>query len=166
MMRQWIKKLIRWICTSFFKRTMKSAGKDLKINFPCYFTKKTVVGNNCSFNGIKITGNGNVAIGDNFHSGKECLIITSNHNYDTGTKIPYDESYIDGDVIIEDNVWVGSRVIILGGTHIGEGAIIQAGSVVVGDIPKLSIAGGHPAKPFKVRDEEHYYSLKEAKMFH
>lgn len=36
-----------------------------------------------------------------------------------------------------------------GGVTIGEGAIIQAGSVVVSDIPKYAIAGGSPAKVFK-----------------
>lgn len=46
-----------------------------------------------------------------------------------------------------------------------EGAIIQAGSVVVGRIPKYSIAGGHPAKPFKTRDIEHYLALKTQKKF-
>ena len=32
--------------------------------------------------GLKILGEGEVIIKDNFHSGKECMIITSNHNYD------------------------------------------------------------------------------------
>lgn len=48
-------------------------------------------------------------------------------------------------------------MIVLGGVIIREGAIIQAaGSVVVDDIPKCAIAGGHPAKVFKYRDREHY----------
>lgn len=53
-----------------------------------------------------------------------------------------------------------------GGVLIGEGAIIQAGSVVVSDIPACAIAGGHPAKVFKFRDKEHYYRLKEEGKFH
>jgi len=68
--------------------------------------------------------------------------------------------------LIEDNVWLGHRVIILGGVTIGEGAIIQAGSVVVKDIPKYAIAGGHPAKVFKYRDIKHYNRLKKEKKFH
>ena len=101
----------------------------------------------------------NVVIGDNFHSGSECLIITSNHNYE-GEAIPYDDTNICKDVCIEDNVWLGSRVIILGGVTIGEGAIIQAESVVVKSIPKYAIAGGHPAKVFAERNIEHYEKLK------
>ena len=53
-----------------------------------------------------------------------------------------------------------------GGAKIGEGAIIQAGSGVVKDIPPLAIAGGHPAVPFKYRDREHYEELKSEKRFH
>ncbi len=106
-----------------------------------------------------------MTIGDNFHSGRECLMITQIHNYDTGNAIPYDDSYILKDIIIKDNVWLGDRVIILGGVMIEEGAIIQAGSVVVSDIPKCAIAGGHPAKVFKYRDIEHYEKLKSEGKF-
>lgn len=61
---------------------------------------------------------------------------------------------------------VGDGLRILGDVRIGEGAIIQAGSVVVSDIPSCGIAGGHPAKVFKFRDKEHYYKLKRMKQFH
>ena len=113
---------------------------------------------------MKITGNGTVTIGDNFHSGGGILILTSNHNYE-GETIPYDDTMIDGDVVIDDNVWLGQNVTILQGVKIGEGAIIQAGSVVVSDIAACSIAGGHPAKAFKKRNVEHYYELKAEKKF-
>ncbi|MFX1260303.1 MAG: acyltransferase, partial [Promethearchaeota archaeon] len=123
------------------------------------FTKQTYIGRNCHFNGMKVQGKGKLVIGDNFHSGEDILVITQNHNYDTGEKIPYDGTYIYKDVIIENNVWIGSRVIILGGVKIGEGAIIQAGSVVTTDVPKYAIVGGHPAKIFSYRDKDHYESL-------
>lgn len=54
----------------------------------------------------------------------------------------------------------------IGGVVIGEGAIIQAGSVVVSDVPDCAIAGGHPAKVFSYRNKEHYYQLKKEKRFH
>ena len=114
---------------------------------------------------MKIQGNGNVIIGDNFHSGIECMIITNIHNYDNGNAIPYN-TIISKDVIIEDNVWLGNRVTILPGVKIGEGAIIQAGSVVVKDVEKYAIAGGHPAKVFKYRDIDHYEKLKKEGKFH
>ena len=144
----------------------KSHGKDFKVNGESYVTPNTTLGNNVNFNGMKIQGKGNVTIGDNFHSGIECMIITSIHNYDEGSAIPYDDTVLSRDVVIEDNVWLGNRVIILPGVRIGEGAIIQAGSVVVKDIEKYAIAGGHPAKVFKHRDIDHYEKLKKEKKFH
>ena len=68
------------------------------------FSNKTIIGYNGNFDGIKITGKGNVSIGYNFHSGGGILILTSNHNYDFGEAIPYDSTTIDGDVKIENNV--------------------------------------------------------------
>ncbi len=163
-----MKKLIKKIVSKFntfisLKRGVKH-GK-VKCNFRCKFTKNTIIGNNCHFNGIQISGSGRVVIGDNFHSGKKIRVITTFHNFNNGKALPYDETSYSKDVIIEDNVWLGENVMILGGVTIGEGAVIQAGSVVCIDVPPLAIAGGHPAKPFKYRDSEHYYKLKEEKKF-
>ncbi|QDE30507.1 acyltransferase [Shewanella polaris] len=134
------------------------------VNNKSYFNNNTALGLNCNFNGMAISGGGKVTIGNNFHSGSECQIITQNHNINGGS-IPYDNTYIIKDVEIGDNVWVGNRVIILGGVKIGEGAVIQAGSVVVSDIPALAIAGGHPAKVFSCRDSLHYEYHKKNKNF-
>lgn len=148
------------IWTLFAIRKISKHGKGLKCNHKCVFNRCTYLGNNCNFNGMIVYGTGKVSIGDNFHSGTNCQIITSFHNYDTGTMIPYDETFITKPVVIGNNVWLGNNVIILGGTTIGDGAIIQAGSVLCGGvIPSLGIAGGHPAKVFKYRNKEHYDML-------
>jgi len=115
---------------------------------------------------MEVHGRGDLFIGDNFHSGVECLIITQNHNYNTGTKIPYDSSTIKKPVHIENNVWLGSRVTILPRVTIGERAIVQGGSTVTTDIPKGAIAGGHPAEVFDHRDMDHYNRLKSEGKFH
>ena len=158
-------KILKVLYNAFVKKRAKSVGHDLHVNHFSIVSKNTILGNNVNFNGMRISGGGTVRIGDNFHSGKDCLMISQNHNYDHGNAIPYDDSYIPRDIVIEDNVWLGDRVIILGGSVIGEGAIIQAGSVVSGLIPKYSIAGGHPAKVFKTRDIDHYLKLKNEKKF-
>ena len=155
----------RLLYSVFVKRRAKEVGDNLHVNGLSVVSKSTILGNNVNFNGIKISGIGNVIIGDNFHSGKDCLLISQNHNYDGGSAIPYDDTYIAKNIIIKDNVWIGDRVIILGGVTIGEGAIVQAGSVVTRDIPDLSIAGGHPAVVFKRRDENHYLKLNQEKSF-
>lgn len=166
MIKSILKKIIRVGYTSKIKRQAHTYGKGLIVNGKSSVTSNTVLGNNVNFNGMSITGSGRVLIGDNFHSGRDCLMITQNHNFDTGDAIPYDDTYIVEDICIGDNVWLGERVIILAGVKIGEGAIIQAGSVVVSDIPECGIAGGHPAKVFKYRDIEHYEKLKTEGKFY
>jgi chloramphenicol O-acetyltransferase type B len=125
-----------------------------------------ILGHNVNFNGMFIKPGGTVTIGNNFHSGFDCLMIPRYHNYNSGKMIPYDDTHINKTITIENNVWIGDKVIILGGVRIGEGAIVQAGSCVVSDVPKYAIVGGHPAKVFKYRDIDHYLSLKEKKAFH
>lgn len=137
----------------------------LKVHGKSSVSRNVILGKNVNFNGMKIIGRGAVRIGDNFHSGTECMMITQIHNYE-GEEIPYDSTYIYKDITIGDNVWIGNRVVILGGVNIGEGAIVQAGSVVVSDIPECAMAGGHPAKIFKYRDKDHYYLLKAEGKFH
>jgi acetyltransferase-like isoleucine patch superfamily enzyme len=134
-------------------------GAGLTVNGPSKVTTKTQLGANVHFNGMEIRGRGDVLIGDNFHSGEGCVLISEIHNYE-GDELPYDATRVPKTIVIEDNVWLGIRVIILGGTTVGEGAIIQAGSVVVSDVPRLALAGGHPATVFSSRDAERYERLK------
>jgi chloramphenicol O-acetyltransferase type B len=153
----------------YFKRQVELSCKSfiapLRVNGFTYVSKHTTLGKNVSFNGMDIGGAGKVKIGDNFHSGVGCKILTQIHNYE-GRALPYDDEIIAKDTIIGDNVWFGDDVTVLGGIIIGNGAIIQAGSVVVSSIPDYGIAGGHPAKVFKSRNIEHYNKLLEEKKFH
>lgn len=160
-----IKNLCYWLCGKVLLTVVKSHKGEIHIHGKTLLTRNVVLGRNPSFSGMEIAGRGTVVFGDNFHSGKDCMIITQNHNYE-GEAIPYDTTFIIKDVVIGDNVWLGSRVVILGGVTIGEGAIIQAGAVVVNDIPPYAIAGGNPAKVFKYRDKEHYETLKAQGKFH
>lgn len=104
------KKIISFIYTIYAKKKATECGKGLKVNYRSFFGGKIYFGNNCNFNGMSVVGNGEVHFGNNFHSGSECLIITQNHNYDKGTKIPYDDTYERKKIIIEDNVWFGSYI--------------------------------------------------------
>ena len=155
-------------CTNLYGyqvlHTAKSVGEGFWCNGFSYVNENTILKEHVSFNGMKITGKGNVTIGKHFHSGIENLIITQNHDYDTGDAIPY-KNTIHTDIEIGDFVWFGSRVTVLPGTKIGDGAVIQAGSVVHGEIPPLAVAGGNPAVVFKYRNEEHFKQMLEEKKF-
>lgn len=158
-------RFVRIIFTYFIQKQVASYGKNLTVNGPSNLNKDTILGNNVNLNGFKVSGRGKLVVGHNFHSGKECLVITQNHNYE-GSKIPYDENYDISPVTIEDNVWFGHRVIVLPGVSIGEGAIIQAGSTVVDDVTPGAIVGGCPAEKFAERDMNHYERLKQSGKTH
>lgn len=130
------------------------------------FNGKVSLGFNTNFNGCKVIGKGALIVGDNFHSGGELIIITSNHRFRNATRLPYDEKHEEKNVIIHDNVWIGERVTILPGVEIGEGAIVQAGAVLTKSIPPYAIVGGNPAKEFSSRDKKSYDVLKEQGKFH
>lgn len=155
----------RWFWTWIIRNTANCCGDNLTVNYKSFVTSNTLLGNNVNFNGMRIKGTGRVTIGDNFHSGQGCKMITNNHDYDNDTYIPYGYNEIIKEIYIEDNVWLGDDVLILGGVTIGEGAIIQAGSCVVWNIPAGAIAGGRPANVFGYRNMEHYNDLKEKKRF-
>lgn len=149
----------RFYYTTLAKHALGSYGKRLRVNNSYNFNKNVYVGDYCSFNGMRVLGNGKVVIGNWFHSGIECMMITQNHNYE-GESVPYDSSYVLKNITIGDCVWFGNRVTIVGNVNIGEGAIIAAGAVVTHDVPPCAIVGGNPAKIIKFRDKEHYYKLK------
>ena len=150
----------------FVKLKAKSIAGKVTANGRVLVNKHTSLGNNVNFNGFEVKGNGTVTIGNNFHSGTNCKVITDTHDFDNGDAIPYGRGYIIKNVTIGNNVWLGDDVTILGGVVIQEGAIVQAGSVVVKDVGYCEIVGGHPAKTFKTRDVEHYEHLRSKGAFH
>ncbi|HFK7185066.1 acyltransferase [Serratia odorifera] len=164
-MKRWLRNRRKGRYTAKVIKTAAKCGREPKINFPTLVNNKTRLGDNFNSNGLTIVGKGAVTVGDNFHCGFGCVLITENHNHN-GNAIPYDNTYVIKDITIGDNVWLGINVIILPGVTLGEGAIIQAGSVVVKDIEPYAIAGGHPAKAFAQRDVEHYLRLKAEGKFH
>lgn len=146
-------------------KNAKSIGKNFVCNLKSNVNKNTVIGDYVRMNGVKVTGSGNINIGNYCRFGQEIMIIAQNHNYN-GEMLPYDDTYIYKDIVIGDFVWIGSRVTILPGTRIGDGVIIQAGAVVHGDITPCAIVGGNPAKVFKYRDIEKFNQLKADGKFH
>jgi len=108
---------------------------------------------------------GGVKIGDYFHTGSGLTIFSTNHNYESTNRIPYDEISLKKPVIIKDFVWIGVNVTIVPGVTIGEGVIVAAGSVVTKNIPDFAVVGGNPAKVIKYRDSEKFLKLKEQKAF-
>ncbi len=52
-------------------------------------------------------------------------------------------------VVIKRGAWIAVNVVILPGVTIGENAIVATGSVVMKDVPPMTVVGGVPAKEIK-----------------
>ena len=152
----------------YYKTKLKSCGK--RVIF-CSGTllsvgKNITIGNNVRIGErSRLSGIGGITIGNNVSMGPEVLIWSSNHNYFSPNKLPYDYNTKKNQVRIGDNVWIGARSCISAGVTIGEGAVIAMGSVVTKDVPPCAVVGGNPAKIIKYRDIEKYNILKEKEEF-
>lgn len=153
------RKLVLAFWTHCAKRQVKVHGKGFVATSRCGLTKQTEIGDGVILGGVCVLGDGKVKFGNYVSTGPNVIIQTQSHEYE-GEMLPYGVGYRVKDVEIGDAVWIGMNVLILPGTRIGEGAIIQAGSVVHGEIPPCAIAGGNPAKVFAWRDKAHYEKLK------
>ena len=149
-----------WLYGRKIRRVAKSVGRHLTVLKPSTVTPATTIGDFSGMSDTHIHGAGEVVIGSHTFLSEGTLVFSQNQNYDTDTMLPFGHDWTLKPVHIDDCVWVGVRCIILPGTHIGEGAIIQAGSVVHGEIPPCAIAGGNPAKVFAYRNREHYDELR------
>jgi len=136
----------------------KNISKDIRLNGLGVWTGAgcSVVGRNVHIgDNYFIRAEGGLSIGENTHISRNVTIYTVSHEYE-GSRIPYDDTLRKREVKIGNNVWVGMNVTILPGAVVEDGAIIGAGSVVVGHIGYCEIAGAAVANRIKDRDKEKY----------
>ncbi len=140
---------------------LKSIGAGCRIyqGVAMSYPQNIVLGDNVHIMpGCVLNGRGGITIGDNTHIAWDTIIYSYSHNYE-GTALPYDDTAIEGPVVIGRNVWICRRVEIRPGITIGEGAVVQMGSTVVTDVPALAVVGPVPLHIIKYRDEERYERL-------
>ena len=147
----------------------KAIGKNVQINnLDSIHAKSCIeIGNNVYIGGdAYIWGRGGLVIEDNTIIGPRVTIHTVNHRYENATMLPYDNYSYLKPVIIGKNVWIGDHTLICPGTKIGDGAVIAMGSVVSGEIPRLAVVAGNPAKVIKYRDAEMYDDLVKKEKYY
>ena len=160
--------VVRGYWTTIVRGQVSACGPDLRVNHPSSVSGGGVVrlGGNVNFNGMVIVGGGGLVIGDNFHSGVGCRILTLGHRWRDATAVPYDTEVVREPVAIGDNVWLGDRVMVMPGVTIGEGAIVGAGAVVTHDVEPCAVVAGVPARAIGARDRAAYDRLVAEGRFH
>jgi acyl-coenzyme A synthetase/AMP-(fatty) acid ligase/acetyltransferase-like isoleucine patch superfamily enzyme/acyl carrier protein len=146
------------------RRRAKKCGRLLNVLGPgVNVTFNTTIGEGVGFGkDVKIRGDGPVFIGKFAAIAEDTLIYTQVHDYDHSKMLPFGSGFTYPETRIDDYAWIGMRSIVLPGAHIGEGAIVQAGSVVMGKVPPCAIVAGNPAKVIGWRDIDHYNKIKVA----
>lgn len=151
-LRNWLSYNYGWFPKNFVQADVKiSSIKNLKLGGNVYIGGA----------GASLHCEGGLSIGFNTKLGEGCFIMTTNHNYKSTTRIPYDHIGLMQSVEIGQNCWIGAHSIICPGVKIEDGAIVAMGSVVTKSVPKYAIVGGNPAKIIKYRDLESYEKLLE-----
>ena len=110
------------------------------------------IGENTRIHGTCIHAYRSVTIGSNCLIASNCQIFDGNA-HDLSFPDVENRIHTHGPskaIVIEDNVWLGTNCCVLRGVTIGAGSVISANSVVSKDIPPMAIAGGNPAKVFKL----------------
>jgi maltose O-acetyltransferase len=101
--------------------------------------------------GCFINAGGGVSIGNNVLIGPHCVIHSLNHVYLDRGKSIRSQGHVARSVVIGDDVWLGAACVVLPGVRVGRGAVVGAGSVVVGDVPAFCVVVGNPAVQIKER---------------
>lgn len=144
----------------FYKRSMKSCGKNVYIRPTCSDFKglwNLSVGDDTSIpkGSVFYCTEAPLTIGKKVIFGPHPTIITGDHRIDVIGKYIIDSHeklpQNDASVTLEDDVWTGANITILKGVTIGRGSVVAAGAVVNKSCPPYSIIGGVPAKVLKFR---------------
>jgi len=120
-------------------------GKNVRIeaNFLTEFGFNLEIGDNVTIlHDVSFIDCTSVTIGDNVTIGPHCGLYTANHAEEP--KLRANHYCYEQPIKIEKNVVVGGGSLIAPGVTIGQGSIIQAGSIVVKDLPANSFCVGDP----------------------
>lgn len=89
---------------------------------------------------------GEIRIGDNAVISQHCYLAGAGHDY---TRPTFD--MVAQPIVIEPEVWLATRVFVAPGVTVGRGAVVGACSVVVRDVPPMTISAGNPARVLRQR---------------
>jgi acetyltransferase-like isoleucine patch superfamily enzyme len=152
---------IFWLVVNFFPKSLrkiiyklvfKSFGKSIFIDEHCYFRypwkisigDKVVINRGCEFYPSLRDPNSKIDLAPGVILGPNVILFGAGQNPENPSKIDVSSS-----ISIGQNAYIGGNSTIRYGVHIGDNSVIGAGSVVLTNIPKLTIYAGNPAKKIR-----------------
>lgn len=105
----------------------------------CISAANVTIGNNVTImSNSLIMARGGISIGDDTIIGANAQLLSSGHDLNERNLI------ICKPIRIGRNVWIGEGVTIKPGVTIGDNAVVEAGSVVIHDLPANVVVAGVP----------------------
>lgn len=89
---------------------------------------------------------GEIHIGDNACVSQHCYLAAAAHDY---TRPTFDMEAKT--ITVEPEAWLSTRVFVAPGVRVGRGAVVGACSVVLKDVPAMTICAGNPARVLRER---------------
>lgn len=122
---------------SFVRINPSGGAGDLLIGPRCYINSGTVI----------YTGNG-IVLGEGVLIAANCTLAPTNHEYRSRSRTLLQQGFLPskGGIVIESDAWVGANSVVLDGARVRQGAVIGAGSVVVGEVQAYSVNVGNPLR--------------------
>jgi acetyltransferase-like isoleucine patch superfamily enzyme len=114
------------------------------------------VGNHvsCNTNVVIDSSGSSITIGSNVLIAQNVVLRSANHitdSVDTPIRL---QGSIGNPIVIENDVWIAANCVVIQGVTIGTGTVVGAGSVVLHDLPPMTICAGNPARPLVSRDHQ------------
>ena len=106
----------------------------------------------CNTNVVIDSSGSSITIGSNVLIAQNVVLRAANHvtdSVDTPIRL---QGSIGKPIIIENDVWIAANCVVIQGVTIGTGTVVGAGSVVLHDLPAMTICAGNPARPLVSRD--------------
>jgi len=105
------------------------------------------IGRNVFINqGCRLDDIGGIELGDEVMLGPGVRLITSGHPLDPKLRRRQVPS---APIVVGRNVWIGAGATVLQGVTIGDDAVVAAGAVVSGDVPRGVLVAGVPHRIVK-----------------
>lgn len=150
-----IRRLVRFLLLLFqttFLYRFRSVGRDCRLDRSLFVYPGRVSLGNRVYVGRYCYLDGDITIGDFTMLASSVAVVGGDHAFDRRDVLMIDSGREHWKPTrIGRDCWIGHGAILLNGITIGDGSIVAAGSVVLADVPPLSIVAGNPARVVRSR---------------